>query len=185
VLFFLKRQAVLEILGMVGLFLAAWVGIEVDYFEVEFAPTAYAIGYGVLGFAALAVGALVLDRLYFVVRGRERTGPLRAALATLYSRASPLQVALIGIGAAAEEAFFRGFVQNQFGLVIASVVFALAHLGAKQWWPLTLGTLLQGFALGALYSYSGSLMAPIIAHGIFDIAAMAYFRTPAPASSES
>jgi len=67
-----------------------------------------------------------------------------------------------GVG---EEAFFRGALQQEFGLVVASLLFGLAHIGPDRrylvWTAWAVGA---GFVLGSLYEVSGGLLAPILAH---------------------
>jgi hypothetical protein len=65
----------------------------------------------------------------------------------------------------AEEAFFRGALQPRVGLVIASLLFGLAHLvPRRELAPWAGFAVLSGVALGALFDYTGNLLAPAIAH---------------------
>jgi uncharacterized protein len=67
-----------------------------------------------------------------------------------------------GVG---EEAFFRGALQQEFGLVVASVLFGLAHIGPdRRYLAWTAWAVLAGFVFGFLYEVSGGLLAPILAH---------------------
>jgi membrane protease YdiL (CAAX protease family) len=67
-----------------------------------------------------------------------------------------------GVG---EEAFFRGAIQQEFGLVIASLVFGLVHVGPdRRYLVWTVWAVLAGFLFGALYEVTGGLLAPILAH---------------------
>ena len=67
-----------------------------------------------------------------------------------------------GVG---EEAFFRGALQQEFGLVVASVLFGLAHIGPdRRYLVWTAWAVLAGFVFGFLYEVSGGLLAPILAH---------------------
>jgi len=67
-----------------------------------------------------------------------------------------------GVG---EETFFRGAVQQEFGLVIASLVFGLVHVGPdRRYLVWTAWAVLAGFLFGALYEVAGGLLAPILAH---------------------
>lgn len=78
-----------------------------------------------------------------------------------------------------EELFFRGFLQQilseqvfsgagaqWLGLALASLAFGLVHIGPdlKTFWPWTAMALVLGTCLGALYLYTGNLLAPILAH---------------------
>jgi CAAX protease family protein len=67
-----------------------------------------------------------------------------------------------GIG---EEAFFRGAVQQEFGLVAASLLFGLAHVGPdRRYLVWTVWAVLAGFVFGVLYEATGGLLAPALAH---------------------
>lgn len=67
-----------------------------------------------------------------------------------------------GIG---EEVFFRGAVQPEFGLVAASLLFGLAHIGPdRRYLVWTLWAVLAGFLFGGLYEITGGLLAPTVAH---------------------
>lgn len=64
-----------------------------------------------------------------------------------------------------EELLFRGAIQNQFGLAIASLLFGLVHMPLnKKLIPWTLSATIMGFILGGLYIYAGNLGAPILLH---------------------
>ena len=67
-----------------------------------------------------------------------------------------------GVG---EETFFRGVIQQEFGLVIASLVFGLVHVGPdRRYLVWTAWAVLAGFVFGAIYDVTGGLLAPILAH---------------------
>ena len=67
-----------------------------------------------------------------------------------------------GVG---EEAFFRGAVLQEFGLVISSLLFGLAHIGPdRRYLVWTVWAVLAGFVLGAIFELSGGLLAPVVAH---------------------
>lgn len=67
-----------------------------------------------------------------------------------------------GVG---EEMVFRGVLQEEIGLVAASVIFGLVHVGPdRRYLVWTLWAVLAGFLFGVLYRESGGLLAPILAH---------------------
>ena len=67
-----------------------------------------------------------------------------------------------GVG---EEAFFRGAVLQEFGLVISSLLFGLAHIGPdRRYLAWTGWAVLAGFVFGSIFEVSGGLLAPIVAH---------------------
>lgn len=82
-------------------------------------------------------------------------GPLSRSRAWAYALASGL----------AEEAFFRGALQPQVGLLAATLLFGLAHYaprpGLRVWSVFALGA---GAAFGGLFILTGDLLAPALAH---------------------
>jgi membrane protease YdiL (CAAX protease family) len=79
-----------------------------------------------------------------------------------------------GVG---EEIFFRGAVQQEFGLVVAALVFGLVHVGPdRRYLVWTAWAVLVGFLLGALYEVTGGLLAPILAHSAHNAATLLLWR---------
>jgi len=82
-------------------------------------------------------------------------GPLSAGRAWGYALASGL----------AEEAFFRGALQPQVGLVAATLLFGAAHYvprqGLRVW---AVFALVAGALFGVLFEGTGDLLAPALAH---------------------
>lgn len=131
-----------------------------------------AIGVGVGLLVVLASG--VLDRYAEWARrlGREFgkvLGPIGMTDAFIFAVAS-------GVG---EELLFRGFLQQMLtdiffsgehaawlGLIVSSLLFGLLHIGPniKTFWPWTVMAVVLGAAFGAMYLYTGNLLAPILAH---------------------
>ena len=68
---------------------------------------------------------------------------------------------------AVEEAFFRGFLQPRFGLVVSSILFALSHFNYGLPF-LIVGVFTISLVIGLTLTRSGDLLPCIIAHGIFD-----------------
>ena len=72
-----------------------------------------------------------------------------------------------------EEIFFRGVLLQDVGIVASSVLFGLLH-------PLGLAYVLWATAAGAgfglLYLGTGSLVAPALAHGTYNLIALGYLR---------
>jgi len=104
--------------------------------------------------------------------------PLTSSLAKEYASPSPAQILLGGVTAACgEEVFFRGFVQQWLGLAVASLLFMLAHFGKKDIRVVSYWSIFQGLYLGLFFAYSKNLVVPMIAHGLFDMGGMVYFRS--------
>lgn len=65
----------------------------------------------------------------------------------------------------AEEVFFRGVVQPEFGLVMASLAFGVLHVGPdRRYLVWTVWAILVGFLFGFMFEWTGGLLAPIVAH---------------------
>ena len=66
-----------------------------------------------------------------------------------------------------EEAFFRGWLQKRIGLILSTMLFALAHSGLGQ--PLLLiGVSIISLIIGFTFYRTKNLIPGVIAHGIFD-----------------
>ena len=79
-----------------------------------------------------------------------------------------------GVG---EETFFRGAVQHEFGLVAASLLFGIVHIGPdRRYLAWTAWAVLAGFLFGALYEVSGGLLAPILAHAAHNAATLLLWK---------
>lgn len=91
---------------------------------------------------------------------------LERAIASLLEGLVPSDaLALALISAFAEELFFRGAVQGSWGIVAATVLFALLHTGPGRPFLLwTLFALVAGAVFGFLALHTGNLLAPVVAH---------------------
>ncbi|HKQ37644.1 MAG TPA: CPBP family intramembrane glutamic endopeptidase, partial [Verrucomicrobiae bacterium] len=94
---------------------------------------------------------------------------------------SLVQLAVISsLAGICEEALFRGALQgglvDLFGtgpaLLVASGVFGLAHPVSKQY---IVAAAIIGFLLGELLIMTGNLLAPIVAHAVYDFCALVWF----------
>lgn len=106
----------------------------------------------------------------------------------LFAGSTPLQLAAVALAAGlGEEALFRGVLQGALagwlgpltGLALASLLFGLAHLITPAY-AILAGAL--GVYLGALAIYSGNLLIPILAHALYDCAALMYWTGKRPAT---
>jgi len=77
---------------------------------------------------------------------------------------------LAGLG---EEFLFRGVIQIKFGIVIASISFGLMHFVSPAY---AIVTTIMGFYLGLVFQKTGGLLAPVIIHFLYDLAALIYLR---------
>jgi membrane protease YdiL (CAAX protease family) len=66
-----------------------------------------------------------------------------------------------------EELFFRGWLQKRVGLIVSTLLFALAHAGFGQ--PLLLvGVAVISLVIGFTFYRTKNILPGIIAHGVFD-----------------
>lgn len=72
-----------------------------------------------------------------------------------------------------EEVFFRGVLQREIGLLWASTIFGLLHFVnlAYALWAGIVGVL-----LGLAFQKGGTLLAPVIAHGAYNLLALLLLR---------
>ena len=176
-LFYIKRYLSLEIVVTLLLGGLGYWGIRRNSFPLNLTPSAQAIALGLAGSLWLALWTRLVQYGYTVAKGKAYSEQLTASLAREYANARPIQILLGGLTAACgEEIFFRGFVQQAFGLVAASLLFMLAHFGKKEIRTVSLWSIFQGLYLGLFFAWSKNLLVPMIAHGLFDMGGLIYFR---------
>jgi len=131
-----------------------------------------ALQRGVAPFRDVGAGALVGLAMILAsgawTRATRSGERLARALAAALGRRSAGECALLALASGvAEEAFFRGAMQPQLGLLATSAVFALAHFAPRRdLLPWTAFALLAGLVLGALFEATGNLVAPVVAHAL-------------------
>jgi CAAX protease family protein len=93
---------------------------------------------------------------------------------------SLMQLAIVSILAGiCEEVLFRGALQaglsgkigTAWSLIVASVAFGIGHPVSRQY---VLAATVVGFFLGGLFIVRGNLLAPIVAHALYDFCALAW-----------
>ena len=113
----------------------------------------------------LAGGGLIgVSRLWtrYSRIGRALAQHLASMLGTLTGANVVVLALASGLG---EELFFRGALQPRVGLVLASLLFGLAHLVPRRELAAWAGfAALAGIFLGGLFEATGNLLAPVIAH---------------------
>jgi membrane protease YdiL (CAAX protease family) len=83
------------------------------------------------------------------------------------------------IGAAAgfgEEWLFRGILLPLTGLAVSSVLFGVAHVGGFRMLPFGVWATGMGVVMGTLAIVTGGLIAPMVAHAVYDMLALEYIR---------
>ena len=118
---------------------------------------------------AVGVGMVVLTRvLALALRSlQELDGEFRAVLSPLSIRQLLMLSLLSGT---AEECFFRGVLQPWLGYVATSLLFGVVHFvpGSRVLFPWTVFALGGGFIFGFLAEHQGSLLAPVVAHILYN-----------------
>lgn len=115
----------------------------------------------------------------FIARFRERQIEDFAKIGFLFT---PPRIAIIALGAGvSEEILFRGVLQDYAAarlpiaaaIILPNIVFGLLH--ARSWLYAVIAGLV-GCWLGVVYWLSGNLLAPIIAHALYDVFALEVTR---------
>lgn len=98
-------------------------------------------------------------------------------LVPLFSGLSRVSILIIGAAAGlGEEWLFRGVMQPALGLAATSVLFGAAHVGGLKMLPFGIWASAMGLALGSLAIVTGGIIAPAVAHGVYDVLALEYIR---------
>jgi uncharacterized protein len=174
-------------LVLAALALGAWVGAP-PFAALEW--TWRGLAQGVAATAPLLLGLRWCLRTRFppVVRlvrlAEERIAPLFADTGTAELA---IVAALAGLG---EEALFRGVVQSVLAVhlpVGAAIALAAALFGVAHWLTPAYAALaaIVGGYLGWLFTASGNLLVPIVAHGLYDLVALAVLVRVGPPRSAS
>ncbi len=177
-----SRLLPLAVVGEGALAIVGGVWLYAAGHPVRMGATWAALGAGV----AVAVGLALVQ--WWLQRWAPPVGPVdamrelqRTIFEPLFAPLSTAEVvaisALAGIG---EEILFRGAVQASFGWPIASIAFGACHLGlSRRGWVLGLWAALAGAVLAGLAIATGGLLAPIVAHAGYDLAALLWIRRQA------
>lgn len=174
------------VLGLVAVGFASWAGLD---WHSMFRPAGFDVLLGVL--SGLGVTAVHLLLLF---PGGERNPLYRTIYVPLYhtlrpelanTAAGPICLLAVSSGVA-EELFFRGWLQTEVGIILASVLFGAAHIWNREALPYGLYATGMGFVLGGLFMYTQQrLWAPILAHvinNLIGLLALAYNWGPEPSS---
>ncbi|MFC0472935.1 lysostaphin resistance A-like protein [Halalkalibacter kiskunsagensis] len=81
----------------------------------------------------------------------------------------PNIILLCLVVAVAEELLFRAVLQTAFGLVIASLLFAVIHIRYLHKPVLFINVTFVSFLLGALFYWTGNVLVTIFAHFVIDL----------------
>lgn len=96
----------------------------------------------------------------------------------VFKKRSIAHIALIAfVVAMTEEILFRGVIQTHFGLIIASVIFAVVHVRYITKILLFSLVVLVSFWLGALYELTENLAVTVVCHFLIDFILGVFIRT--------
>jgi membrane protease YdiL (CAAX protease family) len=159
--------------GALAVAAALWSGLRGFDLRLFGYSAALSALLGALTAAATVSLGLLVYRLLPVLR--EIAEELAPRLIDGADRGNLMLVSVFsGVG---EETFFRGAVQQEFGLVVAALVFGLVHVGPdRRYLVWTAWAVLVGFLLGALYEVTGGLLAPILAHSAHNAATLLLWK---------
>jgi membrane protease YdiL (CAAX protease family) len=131
----------------------------------EAVMTGFAVGVG--GWIFTIIMALIIAFILVaagVIPKNPKPSPMIFWMAAL-----PLwkKAAIVLSAMTVEEAFFRGWLQKRIGLVVSTILFALAHVGLGQ--PtLLIGVFMISLVIAFTFYRTKNLIPGIIAHGVFD-----------------
>jgi membrane protease YdiL (CAAX protease family) len=173
-----RRVLALALLTQGLLIATAWAVSRLLHMPPHWGEPARDVIIGLLGAALLALVNYLL-----LVHGPSNwlVGGVRTVyhevLVPLFSRFDlPSVIAVGAVAGIGEEWLFRGVVQPLVGWIAASLVFGFAHVGGRSMLPFGVWASGMGLALGALAHLTGGLTAPMVAHGVYDMLALAYIR---------
>ena len=138
--------------------------------------------------AGLAVAGLLAWANYLLLRVAPPIEPVEAirrlyreTLQPLFAKATPFEIIGISVAAAVgEELLFRGVLQSELGIAMASILFGLAHIGGRHSVAFGVWVMVMGGALGTLVPLTGGVLGAVVAHGVYDVLAMSYMRWVQP-----
>jgi uncharacterized protein len=146
--------------------------------------------WGILATLPLLLVLVALMRLRWEPM-QELRKLVREIVVPMFEGAGWLQIAIVAaLAGVGEELLFRGVVQEAIsarfsvwlGLASASILFGLAHPISKAYGFFAAG---MGLYLGLLAIVTDNLLAPIIAHGLYDFVALLWvLRFSRPAEGE-
>ncbi|CAA9399256.1 MAG: hypothetical protein AVDCRST_MAG01-01-970 [uncultured Rubrobacteraceae bacterium] len=159
--------------GLLVVAAAVWSGLRGIDLPILGQHPATGLLLGLATAAGTVSASLLAYRL--VPISRKLAEELAPTLVDGTDRAGLLLLALFsGVG---EEVFFRGAVQQEFGILISSVVFGLAHVGPDRRYLLwTAWAVLAGVIFGLLFEATGGLLAPVTAHAAHNAATLLMWK---------
>lgn len=148
--------------------------------EIPLPAGAPAVGVLAGAGAALLLGAV--NFWFLQARGNRWPGGAlrhvcRVIVRPLFEHVRVWHILVISaLAGAGEELLFRGVLQPLVGLPAASVIFGAVHVGGRSLVGYGAWAACIGAVFGLLMVTTGGLLAPIVAHAVYDALALAYVR---------
>jgi membrane protease YdiL (CAAX protease family) len=173
-----KSQVRFLALGEAGLGLVGLIWISIRSIPINFRFDTEALSLGIL---AATVFSVVNLGLYGYSRRLGHPAQVHAFLENelfpVFRRVGRFEIILLALLAGfGEEIFFRGALQQETGLWVASFIFGILHGPSKDLWPLGLWAAVMGVLLGVVYESTGNLVVPAVAHAAYDGVALFYVK---------
>jgi uncharacterized protein len=173
-----RRVFALALLTQILLTVTAWALSRVLEITPQWGEPRRDVFVGLAGALVLAAANYLLlmhARANWLVRGVRAV--YHEVLVPLFSRFGTASIIVLGAMAGiGEEWLFRGVVQPVAGWIVASLVFGVAHVGGRSMVPFGVWASAMGLLLGGLAQATGGLTAPMVAHGVYDMLALAFLR---------
>jgi membrane protease YdiL (CAAX protease family) len=171
------RLLPLAVLGEGALILLGGLWIYAARLPVRLGDLGVAVAAGIGAALGLSVAQWWLQhyapRVAPVARLRELTRTFFLPMFAPLSLAELAAIsALAGLG---EEIFFRGAMQPALGWPVATIAFGLCHVSRRSW-VLGVWAFAAGGGLAALAIVTDGLLAPIVAHAVYDFVALIWIR---------
>jgi membrane protease YdiL (CAAX protease family) len=178
------RLLPLAVLGEGALILLGFAWIYATRLPVRLGDPGMAIAAGIGVAMGLSAAQWWLQyyapRIAPVARLRELT---RTLLRPMFAPLSIVELAAISaLAGLGEEIFFRGAMQPALGWPAATLAFGLCHISRRSW-VLGVWALAAGGGLAALAIVTDGLLAPIVAHAVYDFTALIWLRRQARADA--
>lgn len=163
-----------------GLLAVAFIWAHVQQLPLRAALT-LTLADAVMGISA---GVCLLAANYVIITyGSQYSGFLRKIKTLLDSDVIPLfrhldvmAILIIALlSGVAEEVFFRGVLQANVGIWLASAIFGAAHIWRKDAMVYGVYASVIGVAFGGCYQWRGNLWIPIFAHIVNNFGALLYY----------
>ena len=168
--------------GLLVVAAAVWCGLR----GIDLPPLGPRPATGLLLGCATAAATVSLSLVVYrlVPLARKLADELAPSLIDRADRTGLILVAIFsGVG---EEVFFRGAVQQEFGIVVASVAFGLAHIGPDRRYLLWgAWAVFAGVVFGLLFQATGGLLAPVTAHAAHNAATLLIWKRSRNAIGEA